>query len=44
MMGLLSIQIGTMDEMINRFKKYQDSRPTKQPGITENRPWDGRPS
>lgn len=42
--GATDYQLESMDRMIDRFKKYADENPTKQPGITQGLPWDGKPS
>ncbi len=42
--GATEYQLSLMDEMLRRFRHYAAIRPTKQPGITEGRKWDGTPS
>lgn len=42
--GATAYQLESMDRMIEKFQKYADENPTKQPGITQGMPWDGTPS
>lgn len=42
--GATNYQLTSMDVMIGRFERFQDSNPVKQPGITEGKAWDGKPS
>lgn len=42
--GATDYQLESMDRMIERFKKYAEENPTKQPGVTRGLPWDGTPS
>lgn len=42
--GATEYQLESMDRMINKFRKFAEENPTKQPGITEGKPWDGTPS
>lgn len=42
--GATDYQLESMDRMIARFEKFAKENPTKQPGITEGKPWDGKPS
>jgi hypothetical protein len=42
--GATEYQLQSMDRMIEKFQKYADENPTKQPGITQGAPWDGKQS
>jgi hypothetical protein len=42
--GATDYQLQSMDRMIEKFEKYAAENPTKQPGITQGKVWDGKPS
>lgn len=42
--GATDYQLESMDRMIDRFKKFAEENPVKQPGITRGEAWDGTPS
>lgn len=42
--GATDYQITSITRMIDRFEKYADEHPTKQPGSTQGGLWDGTPS
>lgn len=42
--GATEYQLESVQTMIEKFEKFANENPTKQPGITEGRPWDGKPS
>lgn len=42
--GATDYQLESMDRMIKRFENYAKENPTKQPGITRGKAWDGTPS
>lgn len=42
--GCTPEQIAGMDEVIHQFITYAATNPTKQPGYTRGKPWDGTPS
>lgn len=40
--GATDYQLQSMQEMIDRFQKFAEDNPTKQPGVTMGAKWDGK--